>query len=73
MTINDPPPPTGRPHMPALGRLRWLPLLILALVLVAFALLASQCTDDDSARNRPTYQGAAPGSSPPAAGPAAMS
>jgi hypothetical protein len=67
--MTDAPPPPEPPRTPprvrATGWVRWAPWLLLVLVLVALALLARSCTDDDSVGNRPTYQGAAPGSSPP--------
>lgn len=71
MTMNDapPPPPPERPASARRAMPRWLPIVLALLVLVALAFLASTCTDDDAARNQPTYQGAAPGSSPPASVP----
>jgi hypothetical protein len=48
---------------------RWLPFLMVIVALVALALIASTCTNDDSLNNRPTYQGAERGDSPPAKSP----
>jgi hypothetical protein len=66
MTNTDAAPPPEPPRKTARTLPRWLPFLLVILVLIALALLASTCTNDDSANNRPTYQGAERGDSPPA-------